>query len=143
MANGGSETVVVRLATAGDAEALGGISRRAWTATYPGIVPHAVLEEWTASAVDGWHQAFAQRGADSPWRPWVAARGDDVLGYATTTPAKDDWLPPPAGAGELTNLYLDPGVIGTGVGRLLFDHAIDDLRARGFNPLVVWAFRDN
>ncbi len=49
----------------------------------------------------------------------------------------------PSEAGELTNPYLDPDVIGTGVGRMLYEHAVDDLRQRGFDPLVVWAFRED
>ena len=90
-----------------------------------------------------WRQAFVDRPPESAWRPWVAERDGAVIGFATTTPAKADWLPPPPGAGELTNLYLDPDAIGTGVGSALYDHAAADLRERGFNPFVVWAFRDN
>ncbi len=82
-------------------------------------------------------------GPDSPWRPWAAERDGRIIGYATTSPGKDWWLPPPAGAGELTNLYLDPEAIGTGAGSALFDTAVADLRGRGFNPFVVWAFRAN
>jgi ribosomal protein S18 acetylase RimI-like enzyme len=133
----------IRPAAPGDIEALGVISERAWRATYPGIVPDAELEDWIAGARDSWRAAFEGGAADRGWRPWVAARGGAVLGFATTTPAKSDWLPPPEGAGELTNLYLDPDVIGSGVGRLLYEHAVADLAERGFDPLVVWAFRDN
>ncbi len=135
--------VAVRHATAGDADALGGISGRAWRATYPGIVPQAVLDEWITGASASWHRAFENHRPEDPWRGWVAERGGAILGYATTSPAKDEWLPPPDGAGELTNLYLDPDAIGSGVGRRLYEHAAADLRERGFNPLVVWAFRDN
>jgi GNAT superfamily N-acetyltransferase len=133
----------VRAATPDDIDALGGITERAWRRTYPGIVPDAVLEAWIESAPDSWRTAFESRAADRGWRPWVADRDGTVLGFATTTPAKSEWLPPPDGAGELTNLYIEPEAIGTGVGRLLYEHAVDDLRARGFNPLVVWAFHDN
>jgi ribosomal protein S18 acetylase RimI-like enzyme len=137
------EPATVRLATPADADVLGAISGRAWRAVYPGIVPDAVLDEWVDGATEGWRQAFVDRPPESGWRPWVAERDGAVIGFATTTPAKADWLPPPDGAGELTNLYLDPDAIGSGVGSALFDHATDDLRARGFNPFVVWAFRDN
>ena len=133
----------VRLATGADADALAGISVRAWEATYPGIVPDAVLDQWIETAPTTWRTAFEQREPDSPWRPWIAERDGVILGYATTSPGKDWWLPPPDGAGELTNLYLDPGAIGTGVGTMLYEHAVADLRARGFNPFVVWAFRAN
>ena len=133
----------VRLAAPDDIEMLGGISERAWRATYPGIVPDRVLDEWIEAARGNWRQAFQGGAAERGWRPWVADRNGLVLGFATTTPAKSDWLPPPPGAGELTNLYIEPDAIGTGIGRLLYEHAMTDLRERGFDPLVVWAFREN
>ena len=132
-----------RLARADEVDALARVSRLAYGATYPGIVPPDVLAEWIENAVVTWQTAFDNREPDSPWRPWVAVRGGAIVGYATTTPGKDWWLPPIEGSGELTNLYLEPAVIGTGVGSALYDHAVADLRARGFNPFVVWAFRDN
>jgi GNAT superfamily N-acetyltransferase len=137
------EPAVIRLATEGDAEAMGGIAQRSWAATYRGIVPDPVLDEWIAEAPGSWRTALAAIGPDGPARVWVGERDGRVLGYATTSPAKDTWLPPPDGAGELTNLYLDPDAIGTGLGRQLYEHAVADLRERGLNPLVVWAFRDN
>ena len=137
------EPATLRRATASDVDALAGVGERSWRATYPGIVPDAVLDEWIGSAPAGWRQAFAGKPSENPWRTWVAERDGVIIGYATTTAAKSDWLPPPDGAGELTNLYLDPGAIGGGVGSALYDHAAADLRERGFNPFVVWAFRDN
>jgi ribosomal protein S18 acetylase RimI-like enzyme len=135
--------IAIRLAAPADVGAVARVSARAFGATYPGIVPAGVLREWIENAADPWQKAFDERDPDSPWRPWVAVRHGAIIGYATTSPGKDWWLPPPDGAGELTNLYLDPDAIGTGVGSALYDHAVADLRARGFNPFVVWAFRDN
>jgi GNAT superfamily N-acetyltransferase len=143
MAEAERSPTVVRAAVVDDAEAMGGIAQRSWAATYPGIVPDPVLAEWIAEAPEAWRTALPAVTPDSPARIWVGEREGRVLGYATTSPAKDNWLPPPDGAGELTNLYLDPDAIGTGLGRQLFQHAVDDLRERGFDPLVVWAFRDN
>lgn len=143
MATAEARPAIIRHATTDDAEALGRIAQRAWAATYPAIVPDAVLDEWIAEAPESWRRALAGREPDGPWRAWVGEREGIVLGYATTVPAKDQWLPPPDAAGELTNLYLEPDAIGTGLGRQLYEHAAADLRERGFNPLVVWAFRDN
>jgi GNAT superfamily N-acetyltransferase len=138
-----AEVAQVRAATPNDVEALAGISERAWRVAYPGIVPDAVLKEWIDGVPNSWRAAFASPAGDRGWRPWVAEREGTVLGFATTSPAKSEWLPPPEGAGELTNLYLEPEAIGTGVGRQLYEHAVVDLAERGFDPLVVWAFRDN
>jgi GNAT superfamily N-acetyltransferase len=135
----------IRLATADDVDALGAVTGRAYAAAYPGIVPDPVLAEWIAEAPEmwqRWREAIAA-DPDRPSRAWLAERDGTIVGYATTSPARDEYLPPPEGAGELTNLYLDPLVIGAGVGSALYDHAVADLRARGFNPFVVWAFRDN
>src|SRR5688572_20806482 len=140
------EAVAVRLASPADVEALGGVTGRAYAAAYQGIVPPAVLDEWLADAPAmwaRWRDALGERPPDHPSRAWVAERDGRILGYSTTSPAKSEYLPPPEGAGELTNLYLDPDVIGTGIGRLLYEHAVSDLFERGFDPLVVWAFRDN
>ncbi|HEX7173156.1 MAG TPA: GNAT family N-acetyltransferase [Candidatus Limnocylindria bacterium] len=137
------DAAAIRSATAADADALGAISGRAWQATYRGIVPDPVLDEWIETAPANWRAAISGREPDSPARIWVAERDGAVVGYATTSPARDTWLPPPDGAGELTNLYLDPDVIGSGVGRPLYEHAVADLHERGYHPLVVWAFRDN
>ena len=137
------DTVRIRPAVADDADALGEVSAGSWEATYRGMIPDAALDEWIGSTHADWRDALAALGADSPSRAWVAERRGEVIGYATTSPARDTWRPPPHGAGELTNLYLDPADIGRGVGRLLYDHAVADLRDRGFDTLVVWAFRDN
>jgi ribosomal protein S18 acetylase RimI-like enzyme len=138
------EGVEIRQVRADDAEALAGVTGRAYAATYPGIVTESVLHEWIDEAPTMWGDAMSRLvDPDDPARAWVADRDGQVIGYATTSPGKDWWLPPIEGSGELTNLYLDPDVIGTGVGGALYRHAVDDLRARGFNPFVVWAFRDN
>ena len=137
-----ADALTIRPATADDAAVLAGIGGRAWNLTYRGIVPDAVLDEWITAAEAGWRGAFAH-GSDGPWRAWVAESGGAALGYLTTSPAKDEWLPPPDGAGEVTNLYLEPAAIGTGIGRRLYEHGVGDLRERGFNPLVIWAFREN
>ena len=138
-----TDAPIVRAAVDGDASALGAVSAAAFAATYRGIVPDPVLDEWISEAPRSWSAALADRPPDDPRRIWVAERDGAVIGYATTAPAGDRWLAPPDGAGELTNLYIDPEVIGSGVGRRLYEHAVDDLWARGFDPLVVWAFRDN
>lgn len=136
-------TVRVRPADAADADAIADVGCRAWEATYRGVVPDPELDHWIGANHAAWGELFAGRAPDSPGRIWVADRDGTVVGYATTSPAKDTWRAPPDGAGEVTNLYLDPDVIGTGIGRLLYEHAVADLAERGFDPLVVWAFRDN
>ena len=46
---------VIRLARPADADAIARVSASAWAATYPGIVPDPVLEEWISRAPANWH----------------------------------------------------------------------------------------
>ena len=87
--------------------------------------------------------AAAEARAVDQQRLWVIEAHGTIAGYARTQPASNQFLPPPDGAGEMESLYLQPAAIGRGLGRALHQHAIDDLVARGFGPLVLWAFAGN
>jgi putative acetyltransferase len=58
---------------------------------------------------------------------WVYEVGDDILGFASL----DD--------GELSNLYVEPDVLGQGVGSALLEHA-KSRRPDGFR---FWVFQEN
>ena len=84
-----AEPATVRLATPADAEALGAVSGRAWRATYPGIVPDAVLDEWIEEAPDGLAPGASPTGRRTArggrGSPSGTARSS---GYATTSPGE-------------------------------------------------------
>lgn len=119
-----------------------------YLATYRGLMPDSVLARVTApSMIERWQarlDAVAESPPDASHRTWVIEDGDGAIrGYAITEPASAQFLPPPAGAGEVELLYLAPDAIGHGYGRALLAHAVDDLRLHGFDPLVLWAFARN
>lgn len=62
-------------------------------------------------------------------RAVVAAAGGRVLGFYSL-----DGQPPD---GELGNLWVDPAWIGTGLGRRLWQHAIEAARGIGFAQLRI------
>lgn len=138
----------IRLAIPDDADQLGAIEAASYAATYRGILPDSVLARATADALVERVRARLETEAAGPLdarrRRWVIEDGDGaVRGYASTEPASDQFLPPPAGAAEIESLYLHPDAIGQGYGRALLDHVVDDLVAHGFDPLLLWAFERN
>jgi ribosomal protein S18 acetylase RimI-like enzyme len=138
------ERPIVRLATAADAVAIGTIHVEAWRAAYRGLVPDAILDGFSiAERIARWERGLAARTHDDPRRTWIVDAVDRVVGFATTGPARDASGPPPPGAGEIEAIYLDPSLVGRGLGRILFAEATRDLHARGFDPLVVWVFEAN
>lgn len=73
-------------------------------------------------------------------RLWLVDTGS-IAGFARTGPSAYPDLP--EATAEVHGLYLDPDHIGTGRGRMLFEHAIADLAARGLGPIVLWHFAGN
>ena len=92
---GPMSVTTVRLATVDDAEAMAASPHGRTRPRTGGSCPVPVLDEWIAEAPSAWRTAFENRAPDSPGRAWVARRDGPVVGYATTSPAKDTWLPPP------------------------------------------------
>ena len=50
---------------------------------------------------------------------------------------------PTRGAVELYGIHVDPGLVGTGVGRLLMANALAQLSEMGGERAVLWVLEDN
>jgi GNAT superfamily N-acetyltransferase len=149
----------VRLARPEDAEAIADAHVRGWLAAYCGLVPDAILDGlsverratyWrdtiTAEIADENARASVAEGAvaTSPSaRTWVAEESGAVRGFASTGAVRDQPDGLAAATGEVFAIYLAPESKGRGLGRALFTHVVDDLRSRGFGPIVVWVFEAN
>lgn len=136
-------TVVVRLARLDDAATIADLHARSWRAAYRGIIPNAILDRLSIEQRVEFWQRRIDRAADpsADGRIWVVVEGDRVAGLAATRPATDPDLVP--GTGELAAIYLAPEAWSRGLGSALFAAAVDDLRARGFAPLVLWVIEAN
>jgi N-acetylglutamate synthase-like GNAT family acetyltransferase len=66
-----------------------------------------------------------------PRRMAVAERDGMLVGMVTL-----DGEPP---EGEIGNVWVEPDAIGTGIGRILVDHAVERARALGFASLLIAA----
>jgi GNAT superfamily N-acetyltransferase len=133
-------SATVRAATVADAAALAELKVCAWRAAYGGVLPAELL-----AALDPTEEreAWARYLETVPPgdRLWLAEEGGELVGYARTGPAEDADLPPETG--ELYGLYVEPERIGTGLGRRLLVHALDDLRDRGLVRVAIWHFAGN
>jgi GNAT superfamily N-acetyltransferase len=134
---------VVRPAVPGDAAAMADLHVRAWRTAYRGTVPDAILDGLSITArVDFWSSAITRASdPDALPRIWVLEEDGAVVGLATTRPCPDPDVPP--GTGELHSIYLAPEVWSRGLGVPLMAAALDDLRSRGYGPLVLWVIEGN
>jgi GNAT superfamily N-acetyltransferase len=132
--------VEIRAARPADAAAVAELKVRAWRAAYAGVLPAERLDALDAEAeADAWRLYLEAMPPED--RFWVAVDDGAVAGYARAGPCEDVDARP--GLGEVHGLYLDPARVGTGLGRVLLEHAAADLAARGYDTLVVWHFVGN
>jgi len=134
--------VTIRRAVPADAPAVARLHIRAWQWAYRGLVPDAVLDQLPAGS-DRWeaHRRATIARAGREERTWVAELSGRVVGFADTGPSRDADTAP--GTAEVYALYLDPDVVGTGVGQSLFSHAVADLQQRGYRAATLWVLETN
>jgi GNAT superfamily N-acetyltransferase len=118
------------------------IHSRSTRMAYRGILPDAVIEEVTGDEASR-AERLRERLEDvaSPQRRFVAERGGVVVGLASWSASQDADVP--AGTAEVDALYVDPAVIGQGVGRTLFGALVADVRSSGATTAVLWVLEDN
>jgi ribosomal protein S18 acetylase RimI-like enzyme len=130
----------IREAVPEDARAIAEIHVRSWQATYRGLLSDEYLDGLTVEDRVEQHRLSLEEPR-AGWTTWVVDEGAGPVGFAITGPSED------ADAGERTAelyaIYLDPERLGTGTGRRLFEHAVGDLRSRGFRAATLWVLETN
>jgi ribosomal protein S18 acetylase RimI-like enzyme len=130
----------IREATPKDAEAIASIHVRAWQWAYRGQLSDDYLDGLRVEDRLVQHRRSLE-GQRPDWRTWVVEEEGSVVGFAVTGPSED--ADADAKTGEVYAIYLDPPRVGTGIGRVLFDHAVDELRERGFTTATLWVLETN
>jgi GNAT superfamily N-acetyltransferase len=131
-----------RRATPDDAPAIAEVHARSWPWTYDGLLPAEII-----AGVVGDREARAGRLRDAiadesaGQRVWVATRDDAVIGFATWSPSQDEDAT--ERTADVGAIYLDPPVVGQGIGRRLLEHVVDELTASGFTDATLWVLRSN
>ncbi|MFJ5546791.1 GNAT family N-acetyltransferase [Streptomyces sp. NPDC093225] len=124
-----------------DIAAVSAIRVAGWQAAYTGMVPQPYLD---GMRVEKDAERCRRRFALSGGQVMDLVAVDDhseVVGWACHGPyrgAEADHA-----LGELYALYVQPSLIGTGVGRTLLNAVNTHAAARGFDTLLLWVFRDN
>ncbi|GAA3655433.1 GNAT family N-acetyltransferase [Microbacterium marinilacus] len=138
MADPATTGLTIRRAVPDDAGRLSEVHVRTWQIAYAGLIPQAVLDSLDIVArAARWRttlESTSRPGAGARGRTWVALEGDDLVGFSSSGPAREEQAPWPL---ELWALYVHPRRHGTDAGRLLADAAIGDL------PAFLWVLDGN
>ena len=125
----------IRPALVTDALALAGVHEASWREAYAGILPHRALNGFiTRRNTAWWVRTVRHAGV------LVLEVGEEIAGYATFGRNRTEALPQ---GGELFELYLAPEYQGIGLGRRLFEAALERLERIGAPGTVVWSIEEN
>lgn len=130
----------VRAATSEDARAIAEVHVASWRAAYRGLLPDGYLDRLSVDE----REAQRREHLDDPageWGTLVVEEDGRVVGFVTFGPSRDEDAPP--GTGEVPAIYLDPAVVGTGIGRDLFAQATTGLRHAGYGRATLWVLEAN
>lgn len=128
----------IRPAVPEDALAVARVHVQSWQAAYRGLLPDEYLDalrpEDRAPRYD-----FTRASPETPYT-LIAVEADEVLGFATTMPSRDESL---ADYGELSALYVAPKHWRKGIGTMLTAAAIRYLISCGYRDALLWILAGN
>ncbi|MFD5411485.1 GNAT family N-acetyltransferase [Streptomyces nojiriensis] len=126
----------VRMMTEADVAAVSEIRVTGWQAAYAGIVPRSYLDRMTVEAdAHQRRQYFTKPDKSTIDLVAVDAEGA-VVGWSCLGPSR-------TAAGELYALYVQPSLIGSGIGRALLQAVHANALTSGFGSVLLWVLTDN
>ena len=132
--------VTVRLATAGDADAIGRVQVESWRAAYTGLLPDEAVAGFDVAARQRlWREGLGrQPGPGSA--TFVVEEGGEVIGFASVGASREA---EGEREGELYAIYLHPSCWGRDIGKALLLRAEESLRGSGFRGAVLYVLEGN
>lgn len=133
-------TALVRTARPEDARPVAEVHVASWRHAYRGLLAEEYLERLSVEDREAmWLGAFSDPGLRGG--AFVAEVDGRIVGFASFGPSRDEDVPEQTG--EVPAIYVDPSVMGKGVGRELLEEATAELRLAGFSRATLWVLEAN
>ncbi|SMF82677.1 L-amino acid N-acyltransferase YncA [Paenibacillus uliginis N3/975] len=132
--------MIIRQATAADAEGIAQVHVNSWKTTYKGIVSEDYLDALTVeSRLEGWKWRLENPSADIE----ILVLEDPVgriVGFMNFGSEREQKR---NSEGELYAVYLLQEAQGKGWGRQLFIQMLEVMKSMGYTSLLVWVLEGN
>ncbi|WKE64289.1 GNAT family N-acetyltransferase [Gallaecimonas kandeliae] len=122
-----------------DAPAIADLLVRAWQQSYRQFLPASFLEKLNVAGRIGLVESLLRQPQS---QTWLVEDDGRLLGFVNTGRSRDPDVSRRTTA-ELRALYLDPELVGGGLGSQLLDKALPPLREQGFVSLNLWVLENN
>jgi ribosomal protein S18 acetylase RimI-like enzyme len=128
----------ISLANLDDAPGMAKAHVASWQAAYSHILEPGWLAAMSVSdRTMRWQRVLSANESTNV----VAKAVTEVLGFVSFGPCRDEGAP--QSQAELWALYAAPEAWGRGVGRMLTEHALKQLKAAGYHSTSLWVLTEN
>lgn len=132
--------VRIRPAVPDDARRIAEVHVASWRDAYRGLLSDEYLERLSVEEREARRLATIADPAPGSGT-LVAEQGGEIVGFASFSASRDEDAPDTVG--EVPAIYVDPGAVGTGVGRELFAAVSEALRDAGYARATLWVLEAN
>ncbi len=129
----------IRYAAAGDARALAEIHAAAWEKAYQGIIPGTHAE---AKDIEGSEERYRRTIGSHTEDAAVVEENGEICGFTVIGPSRDSDTAA-ENPGEIRGLFISPAHWRQGLGRMLTEWALEELRKQGFGTAILWLLERN
>lgn len=131
----------IRIATVDDAAAIAAVHLYSRQTVYLGLLPDHILENETIEQFTWNWESWLAFPNSLAARTWLIEENKETIGFVGTGPNRDG--EDANAVAELYGINILPEQWRRGIGRELLDHALEDLRERGFKSLTLWVLEGN
>ena len=129
----------IRVAIAADAAAIARVHVATWQTAYRGQIPDAILDALDVSQrTTRWQKILSQSNGIN----FVAEANTDVVGFSSLIPSRDRDADP-INTAEIAAIYVHPDHWRRGIGKVLYERAIEEAKQRQFANLTLWVLKTN
>lgn len=128
----------IRYADADDAKLLGEIHAQSWKVAYKGIVLDEILNNITS---DKRQKYFEKALSEKLEEDAIIFENEKAVGQITIGKCRD--LDKNDYYGEVWGIYLLPEFWNKGIGTILINWGLDELKKRNYKMVTLWVLADN
>jgi ribosomal protein S18 acetylase RimI-like enzyme len=134
----------IRVATPGDAPALGEMHVASWRETYAGLLPDKMLASLSTEARAAmWAKIMREPATEYSTVIYLAEYDKAIVGFGSCGAQRTESLKDKGYDGEVSAVYVLREFQKRRIGRRLFSAMSSDLIRRGFNAAALWVLREN
>lgn len=124
-----------------DIDAVAALRMRGWQTAYTGLIPQNFLDTMSVEDHAQRRRAGFNSSRGTVWDLVAADKNDVPVGWVCLGPYRGET--DAAAPGEIYALYVEPVLMGQGIGRALMDAVHHRAEAEGFANVLLWVLRDN